>query len=305
MRAPSLLSRITTGTTRHMISVSKDVYNYKGMEFLELDLGNKIVIHEQSMTKDTTSHQLSRNLPMPIIGELLRDPRQGQQSKSCVLQNTNTNQGDQEDSQRDLAGTIGESLQGPPIRGKLKNLEAEVQRNKNLLKGQGASKAGSTLSKERLRQSQRQRRSHLNQTKPTSQDRFCGRPQNRADSHPKPDPSQHQRADSTKSKIQARVNIVAFMTRKRSSSSLHPFDLEIEKTLNKIKKSKNMHVGHTSDSTSSIPEIDNFDIKPGFANNLLYKPESMENNDRTLKELVKPDILYQPWCIQYPQLEPA
>ncbi|RDX62073.1 hypothetical protein CR513_59630, partial [Mucuna pruriens] len=31
----------------------------------------------------------------------------------------------------------------------------------------------------------------------------------------------------------------------------------------------------------------------------------MENNDRTLKELVTPDMVYQPWCIKYPQLEPA
>ncbi|RDX79481.1 hypothetical protein CR513_40095, partial [Mucuna pruriens] len=31
----------------------------------------------------------------------------------------------------------------------------------------------------------------------------------------------------------------------------------------------------------------------------------MENNDRTLKELATPDVVYQLWCIQYPQLEPA
>ncbi|RDX83135.1 hypothetical protein CR513_35980, partial [Mucuna pruriens] len=31
----------------------------------------------------------------------------------------------------------------------------------------------------------------------------------------------------------------------------------------------------------------------------------MENNGRTLKELATADVVYQPWCIQYPQLEPA
>ncbi|RDY13980.1 hypothetical protein CR513_01022, partial [Mucuna pruriens] len=31
----------------------------------------------------------------------------------------------------------------------------------------------------------------------------------------------------------------------------------------------------------------------------------MENHDRMLKELATPDVVYQPWCIQYPQLEPA
>ncbi|RDX74950.1 hypothetical protein CR513_45227, partial [Mucuna pruriens] len=36
-----------------------------------------------------------------------------------------------------------------------------------------------------------------------------------------------------------------------------------------------------------------------------FKPRQMENNDRTLKELATPYVVYQPWCIQYPQLEPA
>ncbi|RDY08413.1 hypothetical protein CR513_07358, partial [Mucuna pruriens] len=35
------------------------------------------------------------------------------------------------------------------------------------------------------------------------------------------------------------------------------------------------------------------------------KPGRMENTDRTLKELATPDVVYQPWCIQYPQLEPT
>ncbi|RDX98364.1 hypothetical protein CR513_18725, partial [Mucuna pruriens] len=44
----------------------------------------------------------------------------------------------------------------------------------------------------------------------------------------------------------------------RRFGSLHPFDPEIENTLNRIRKSKNMHVWHSSDSFSSIPKIDNF-----------------------------------------------
>ncbi|RDY05597.1 hypothetical protein CR513_10541, partial [Mucuna pruriens] len=32
---------------------------------------------------------------------------------------------------------------------------------------------------------------------------------------------------------------------------------------------------------------------------------TIEINDRTLKELATPDVVYQPWCIQYPQLESA
>ncbi|RDX64269.1 hypothetical protein CR513_57193, partial [Mucuna pruriens] len=39
--------------------------------------------------------------------------------------------------------------------------------------------------------------------------------------------------------------------------------------------------------------------------NIFAEPGQMENNDRTLKELVTPDVVYQPWCIQYPLLESA
>ncbi|RDY02126.1 hypothetical protein CR513_14458, partial [Mucuna pruriens] len=42
----------------------------------------------------------------------------------------------------------------------------------------------------------------------------------------------------------------------------------------------------------------------GSTNNFA-EPEQMENNDRNLKELATPDMVYQSWCIQYPQLEPA
>ncbi|RDX96919.1 hypothetical protein CR513_20366, partial [Mucuna pruriens] len=95
------------------------------------------------------------------------------------------------------------------------------------------------------------------------------------------------------------------MTRKSSFGSLHPFNPKIEKTLNRISKSKNMHVGHSSDSFSSIPETNNFEIKPNFSYNPLYEPEPMENNNRTLKELATLNMSYQPWCIQYLQLKLA
>ncbi|RDX97748.1 hypothetical protein CR513_19459, partial [Mucuna pruriens] len=34
--------------------------------------------------------------------------------------------------------------------------------------------------------------------------------------------------------------------------------------------------------------------------NNFAESEQMENNDRTLKELDTLDVVYQPWCIQYP-----
>ncbi|RDX99958.1 hypothetical protein CR513_16916, partial [Mucuna pruriens] len=106
--------------------------------------------------------------------------------------------------------------------------------------------------------------------------------------------------------VLAHYLIEASMTRKRSSGSLHPLDPKIEKTLSRIKKTKNMHIEHTGDRIHSIIEIDNFEMKPDFLDNPLYGPDPMENNNnRTLKELAMLDILYQPWCIQYPQLDLA
>ncbi|RDX79732.1 hypothetical protein CR513_39813, partial [Mucuna pruriens] len=47
------------------------------------------------------------------------------------------------------------------------------------------------------------------------------------------------------------------MTRQRSFGSLYPLDPEIEKTLNRIRKTKNMFIEHTSDRIHSIAETDN------------------------------------------------
>ncbi|RDX96341.1 hypothetical protein CR513_21013, partial [Mucuna pruriens] len=80
------------------------------------------------------------------------------------------------------------------------------------------------------------------------------------------------------------------MTRSRSSSSLHSFDLEIDKTLNRIRKTKNINVGNSSSSFNSVSESDTFKNKPDIADNPLYKPKPMENNNRTLKELATPNL---------------
>ncbi|RDX63240.1 hypothetical protein CR513_58359, partial [Mucuna pruriens] len=56
----------------------------------------------------------------------------------------------------------------------------------------------------------------------------------------------------------------------QQNTYLHPFDPEIEKTLNWIRKSENMHIGHNSSSSvSSIIETDDFEMKPDFAENPL------------------------------------
>ncbi|RDX96712.1 hypothetical protein CR513_20583, partial [Mucuna pruriens] len=59
------------------------------------------------------------------------------------------------------------------------------------------------------------------------------------------------------------------------------------------------------DPDNSSPVTNNSDSVEYSSTNNFAEPEQMENNDRTLKELATPDVVYQPWCIQYPQLEPA
>ncbi|RDX93737.1 hypothetical protein CR513_23960, partial [Mucuna pruriens] len=45
--------------------------------------------------------------------------------------------------------------------------------------------------------------------------------------------------------------------------------------------------------------------KPNISDDKSHEQEKMENNNRTLKELATPNVLYQPWCIHYLQLELA
>ncbi|RDX72608.1 hypothetical protein CR513_47880, partial [Mucuna pruriens] len=65
------------------------------------------------------------------------------------------------------------------------------------------------------------------------------------------------------------------------------------------------------DTSSFVSLCAKPEVKPNFesidccVNRVIKSKKQMENNERTLKELATPDIVYQPWCIQYPQLEPA
>ncbi|RDX82973.1 hypothetical protein CR513_36162, partial [Mucuna pruriens] len=74
-----------------------------------------------------------------------------------------------------------------------------------------------------------------------------------------------------------------------STNPLYAFDPEIERTLHRLRKARNLVVNNSRNSDSVI-------------NSNYYFVESgqMENNDRTLKELATVDVVYQPWCIQYP-----
>ncbi|RDX90224.1 hypothetical protein CR513_27932, partial [Mucuna pruriens] len=104
----------------------------------------------------------------------------------------------------------------------------------------------------------------------------------------------------------------AFFVLSRSSTDpMHDLDPKIEITLCRLRKARNIVVNNSNSSNSvsssdnSSPITNNSDSFEYSNTNSFAEPEQMENNDRTLKELATPDMVYQPWCIQYPQLELA
>ncbi|RDX98254.1 hypothetical protein CR513_18850, partial [Mucuna pruriens] len=108
---------------------------------------------------------------------------------------------------------------------------------------------------------------------------------------------------------------------KSSSNILYDLDLDIELTLQRLRKvrstivSTNNSPNFSSNSDNSVYAANNFDCSSySSSNNNTYsnlnltaynKLELMENQDRTLKELAMPDVVYQPWCIEYSQLKPT
>ncbi|RDX62515.1 hypothetical protein CR513_59148, partial [Mucuna pruriens] len=75
-----------------------------------------------------------------------------------------------------------------------------------------------------------------------------------------------------------------------------------------LRKIKNTNVG-SSDSFNSISNLANNSFASNFEfldySNSSFYIKIEPTYDRTLKELATPDVVYQPWCIQYSQLEPA
>ncbi|RDX86378.1 hypothetical protein CR513_32296, partial [Mucuna pruriens] len=90
-----------------------------------------------------------------------------------------------------------------------------------------------------------------------------------------------------------------------NSAPLYALDPEIDKTFHRLRKIGNTIIGDNSSSDSILnSKNSNFATNESHFSEYLEKG-SMEKNDRTLKELTTPDVVYQPWCIWYPQLEPA
>ncbi|RDX64479.1 hypothetical protein CR513_56959, partial [Mucuna pruriens] len=87
-----------------------------------------------------------------------------------------------------------------------------------------------------------------------------------------------------------------------SSDPLYDLDPEIEITLCRLRKARNIVVSNGSNSISSSdnnsPITNTSDSVEYSRTNNFSESEHMKNNDRTLKELATPDVAYQPLCIQ-------
>ncbi|RDY05552.1 hypothetical protein CR513_10598, partial [Mucuna pruriens] len=90
-----------------------------------------------------------------------------------------------------------------------------------------------------------------------------------------------------------------------SIDPLYAFDPKIEKTLRRLRRTRNLIVNNSRSSDSVIKSNQFCTDNSVASSNIFAKPGQMENNDRTLKELATLNVVYQPWCIQYPQLELA
>ncbi|RDX75723.1 hypothetical protein CR513_44362, partial [Mucuna pruriens] len=76
--------------------------------------------------------------------------------------------------------------------------------------------------------------------------------------------------------------------------------------VSKYPKIHSILFGRTTNDFDNNSSVTNTSDSVEYNNtNNFAEPEQMENNDRTSKELAIPNVVYQPWCIQYPQLEPT
>ncbi|RDX60719.1 hypothetical protein CR513_61113, partial [Mucuna pruriens] len=87
-----------------------------------------------------------------------------------------------------------------------------------------------------------------------------------------------------------------------STDPLYAFDPKIEKTLRRLRRTRNLIVNN-SRSSDSVIHSNWFSTDNSIAtSNIFAEPGQMENNDRTLKELATLDVVYPPWFWSYTPL---
>ncbi|RDX82285.1 hypothetical protein CR513_36948, partial [Mucuna pruriens] len=77
-----------------------------------------------------------------------------------------------------------------------------------------------------------------------------------------------------------------------STDPLYAFDPEIENTLRRLRRTKNLIVNNNRSSDSIINSNRSCTENSVVSSNILVEPGQMENNDRTLKELATPDVAF-------------
>ncbi|RDY03870.1 hypothetical protein CR513_12488, partial [Mucuna pruriens] len=94
---------------------------------------------------------------------------------------------------------------------------------------------------------------------------------------------------------QVYVDLFLLCMTRSSPGNLHAYDPEIDRTF---------YSTCASDPTNSADS--NSDLgSSGVGFDFNFGVNNVENNDKTLKELATLVVMYQPWCIQYVELEQA
>ncbi|RDX89402.1 hypothetical protein CR513_28871, partial [Mucuna pruriens] len=100
------------------------------------------------------------------------------------------------------------------------------------------------------------------------------------------------------------IHYLRYDCTRSSNDPLNELDPEIELTLRRLRKDRNIVVSNSSNS-DSVSSSDNNNSTTNSSDSIEYNSTNifaesgqMKNNDRILKELATPDVVYQPWCIQ-------
>ncbi|RDX78346.1 hypothetical protein CR513_41394, partial [Mucuna pruriens] len=86
---------------------------------------------------------------------------------------------------------------------------------------------------------------------------------------------------------------VGVLSKRSSIDPLYAFDPEIEKTLRRLRKARNLVVNNSISSDSVINSNQWCTDNSVASSNIFAEPRQMENNDKTLKELATPGVLAQ------------
>ncbi|RDY11444.1 hypothetical protein CR513_03889, partial [Mucuna pruriens] len=106
------------------------------------------------------------------------------------------------------------------------------------------------------------------------------------------------------------INLFLLSMTRSGLGNLHAYDPEIDRTFCRLRNSRSneeyLCISNPANSADSNFDLGSFGASSDSNFGVTISQfglDNMENNDKTLKELATPDVMYQPWCLQYPGSE--